>query len=143
MCNTSRDSALGEGHLTLLHMLQLKAQHQSPPPPAHQGERLCPCTCTRLSQICSAATRDPVKGWSALLSAEAAPLPSPLPFLGKSPWATTHQVQKEEKSQPSAHFRCHHTHFSLSLPAPNFTTDGPALGPGKEAQHRVLFCPLP
>lgn len=40
MCNTSRDSALGEGHLTLLHMLQLKAQHQSPPPPAHQGERL-------------------------------------------------------------------------------------------------------
>lgn len=103
----------------------------------------CPCTCARLSQICSAATRDPVKGWSALLSAEAAPLPSPLPFLGKSPWATTHQVQKEEKSQPSAHFRCHHTHFSLSLPAPNFTTDGPALGPGKEAQHRVLFCTLP
>lgn len=112
----------GQGHLTLLNMLQLQAQHQSLPPPPHQGE---PLLLTYLHQALphlQCCHQGPPERLlcSALPTSRLSP--SPLPFLGKSPCPTTHQVQKEHKSQPSAQFRCHHTHFSLSLPAPNFTT---------------------
>lgn len=73
----------------------------------------CPPTCTRLSHICSAASRGPMKGWSALLSPKR-PSPITASLSGKlTNWATTHQLQKEEKCQPQ-HISDATTHASGS-----------------------------
>lgn len=75
--------------------------------------------------------------------------PHHFPSLGEITRAK-HQVQEEEKPQPSAsHFRRPATHFGLHMDTNSVSTfqhlpsEGPSSAAGQEAQLQVLFLTIP